>query len=102
MGSKRLRPFCASAKVSHRCCSRPLQRVVTDLGADVSFAQAVEKLVEHYGVLLAENTIRRITEGHAQAMYASTELLESWPQTPGVDVVIAQMDGGMRGHGCPR
>ncbi len=38
--TQRIRAFAQSAGVSHRGCSRPLQRVVTDLGADVPFAQA--------------------------------------------------------------
>lgn len=95
LGSLRLRPFATSAKVRHRCCSRPLQRVVTDFGADVPFAQVMDKLVEHYGILLSEICIRRITESHAQAIYESASLQTAWPQVPGVSVVIAQMDGGM-------
>ena len=93
--SKRLRPFAQSAKVSNRGCSRPLQRVVTDFGADVAFAQVMDKLIEHYGVLLGESTIRRITEGHAQAIFEAAQLNESWPTQPGAQIVIAQMDGGM-------
>jgi hypothetical protein len=72
-----------------------LQRVVTDFGADVAFAQAMDKLVEHYGVLLGESTIRRITEGHAQTIYETAQLNESWPAQTGAETVIAQMDGGM-------
>lgn len=84
-----------SAKVHHQGCSRPLQRVVTDFAADVPFAQAMDKLVEHYGVLLNESTIRRVTEGHARAMYEATELQDAWPERAGCDVVVAEMDGGM-------
>jgi len=65
-GTKRVRAFAQSANVSHRGCSRPLQRAVTDFGADQAFAQVMDKLVEHYGIVLGESTIRRITEGHAQ------------------------------------
>lgn len=90
-----MRPFCASAKVSHRCCSISLQRVVTDFGADVPFAQAMDKLVEHYGVLLSETIVRRITERHAQAIHAANRVDATWPEAPGVAVVVAQMDGGM-------
>jgi hypothetical protein len=90
-----VRPFAYSAKVSHRGCSRPLQRVVTDFGADVAFAQVMDKLVEHYGVVLGESTIRRITEGHAQTIFATTLLNASWLAPPGAATVIAQMDGGM-------
>ena len=69
--------------------------MVTDFGVDVAFAQVMDKLVEHYGVLLGESTIRRITEGHAQAIFEAVQLNESWPTQPGAQIVIAQMDGGM-------
>jgi hypothetical protein len=72
-----------------------LQRVVTDFAADVSFAQAMDKLVEHYGVLLCESTIRRITEHHAQQIFDSHTPQGTWPQQPGCDTIIAEMDGGM-------
>jgi hypothetical protein len=55
----------------------------------------VDKLVEHYGVLLAESTIRRLTEGHAQAIFDTVMLEEDWPAEVGQEVVIAEMDGGM-------
>jgi hypothetical protein len=69
--------------------------VVTDFAADVSFAQTMDKLVEHYGVLLPESTIRRITEYHAQQIFVRQTPQEAWPQQPGCDTVIAEMDGGM-------
>lgn len=69
--------------------------MVTDLAADVPFAQAMDKLVEHHGVLLSESTIRRITEGHAQQILETRELCQGWPQQPGCAAVVAEMDGGM-------
>jgi len=69
--------------------------VVTDFGADVAFAQVMDKLVEHYGVVLGESTIRRITEGHAQTIFETAQLNESWPAQTGPETVVAQMDGGM-------
>jgi len=93
-GSQRIRPFASRAKVRHRGCSRPLQRVVTDLAADVPFAQAIDKLVEHHGVLLSESTIRRMTEGPAQQRLETRELCQGWPQQPGCAVGVAEMDGG--------
>lgn len=91
-----LRAFSASAKVGNRCCSRPLQRVVTDFGADVAFAQVTDKLVEHYGVCLSESSIRRITQAHASVMQGELASADpQWPQRPGVEAVIAQMDGTM-------
>jgi len=81
--------------VHHRCCSRPLQRVVTDFGADVAFAQVMDKLVEHYGILLPASTIRRVTELHAQRIYATSLIDETWPDDEGRETVVVEMDGGM-------
>jgi hypothetical protein len=39
---------------------------MTDFGADLPYAKAMDKLVEHYGVVLAESTVRRVTHKHAQ------------------------------------
>lgn len=69
--------------------------MVTDFAADVSFAQTMDKLIEHYGVLLPESSIRRITEHHAQRIFDSQSAQKDWPQHPGCDAVIAEMDGGM-------
>lgn len=94
-GSKHVRPFVNQAKVRHRGCSRPLQRVITDFGADVSFAQVEDKLVEHYGIMLPESTIRRVTELHAQRIYTTTSVDENWPTEEGRETVVVEMDGGM-------
>ena len=94
-GTRRLRPFASSARVHHLGCSKPLQRAVTDFAADAPFAQAMDKLVEHYGVLLNDSTIRRITEGHAQRIFANTQLPDAWPTHEGAALVIVEMDGGM-------
>jgi hypothetical protein len=68
--------------------------VVTDFGADQAFAQVMDKLVEHYGILLGESTIRRITEGHAHKVFERSQA--DWPTPPGeASVLIVEMDGGM-------
>ena len=46
-------------------------------------------------MVLAESTIRRITEGHAQAIFEAVELDEVWPTQTGHEDLIAEMDGGM-------
>lgn len=69
--------------------------MVTDFGADVVFAQVEDKLVEHYGILLASSTIRRVTETHAQAICAATPVDEAWPSGAGSETVVVEMDGGM-------
>lgn len=95
-GSKRIRPFAQSAQVRHRGCSRPLQRVVTDFGADLPFAQTMDKLVEHYGVVLGESTIARITERHARAVFERAPAPQTWPIEAGIgSTIIVETDGGM-------
>ena len=94
--TKRIRPFVQSAQVSNRGCSSALQRVVTDFGADQAFARVMDKLVEHYGIVLGESTIRRITEGHARKIFETVQR----PATPskpsrGAAQIIVEMDGGM-------
>ena len=56
-----MRPFVLGAKVSPLGCSRPLQRAIVDFAADPPFAQARDKLKEHYGFAIGESTIQRIT-----------------------------------------
>jgi hypothetical protein len=46
----------------------PLQRAMTDLGADDSFAKATKKLKEHYGITISVSGERNITMFHASAM----------------------------------
>jgi len=96
-GSKRVRAFARSACVKARGCSRLLQRVVTDFAADVPFAKAMDKLVEHYGVVLGESTIRQITLHHAQAVHARSQ---GFPQglpdaAPAQQTFVTQTDGTM-------
>jgi hypothetical protein len=81
--------------VNHRGCSLPLQRVVTDLGADLPFAQAADKLQEHYGVTLSPSTICQVTEGHARALLTDDDDEPTWPTQTGAAIVIAELDGGM-------
>ena len=60
----------------------------------------MDKLVEHYGILLGESTIRRITEGHAHKIFERSHAQAEWLRPPGecageVAVLIVEMDGGM-------
>jgi hypothetical protein len=81
--------------VTPRGCSQPLQRAVTDFGADSPFQQAAQKLKEHYGVDLSVSTIRRITEGHAEVMFEEQVLGEHGRSQGGQAVIVVEMDGGM-------
>lgn len=63
-----LRPFKLSSGVNTRSYSMPLQRVMTDFGADSSFAGAIIKTKEHYGISIPISSERTITLRHANKM----------------------------------
>lgn len=92
-----IRPFAKSAGVQARSCSRRLQRSITDLGADLPYSQAMDKLVEHYGIVIPESTIRRVTLRHAKEIQKRSQgLPQGLPKkvSPG-QIFIAQVDGTM-------
>ena len=89
-----MRPFMRSAKVSPRGCSRPLQRAVTDFAAYQPFAPARMKLREHYGFEIGNNTIQRITLGHARALFASSRAEAAFPRAAGLLIqIVAEPTG---------
>ncbi len=96
--TKRLRPFAASAGVRARGCSRLLQRAVTDLGADLPYVKVMDKLVEHYGLVLGESTIRAITLTHAREIHRrSGGFAQGLPEPVAAEGLnfIAEIDGTM-------
>ena len=93
-GGERVRPFARAARVSCRGYSYGLQRVVTDFGADVSFARVPEKVREHYGIEIATSAIRALTEGHGAALESGAEVSVKLP-LGGVTRLVTEMDGSM-------
>jgi len=89
---KLLRPFSAAAAVT--CCgySLGLQRVLTDFGADHSFAQATAKVKEHYLIEVPASAARLYTHKHAAQMKEDLPQTTNLP-TGGVAQVIAETDG---------
>ncbi len=89
-----LRPFVANAKVRCRGYSLGLERAVTDLGADESFAKASAKMKEHYGLELSTGKLRAVVEKHGEQM-------QRVPERPlrlgagGVAALVAETDGSM-------
>ena len=73
----------------------PLQRVITDFGADEPFARVNDKLREHYGFEVPVSCIRAVTLRHGEAMLGDVKLSCEWPEHEGVRQVIAQSDGSM-------
>jgi len=61
-----LRPFKLSSGTNTRGYSMPLQRAMTDFGADESFMKASRKIQEHYGVAIPISGERSVTLAHAK------------------------------------
>lgn len=56
----------------------------------------MDKMVEHYGIVLSESTIARITEGHARAIFEAAPEAQGWPTQAGIrTAIIVETDGGM-------
>lgn len=87
-----MRPFAGAARVKCRGLSLGLQRAVVDFGADTSFAAAVEKVREHYGVTVSQSAARGVTEAHGAAMCMEPEVSVRLPRE-GVRELLAEIDG---------
>ena len=97
-GGEVRRPFCESAQVTPRGYSRPLQRAMTDFGADESFARAARKLMEHYGIAVPVSAIRTVTEHHGQALSereTNGAMVSAHSAEPTIEL-IAEIDGRKR------
>ena len=62
--------------MKNRGVSIPLQKVIIDFGADVSFGEAVKKIFGHYGVSLHSTTVRTHTLTNAEKMLQKSHDLE--------------------------
>lgn len=85
------RPFCERAQITHRAYSLPLQRALTDFGAEKSFGGAVKRMREHYGIDVGASAVREHTLAHAKAIGA----IEHSPPPQAVKTLVSQMDGSM-------
>ena len=84
-----------SAKITARCCSLPLQQVLTDFGSDNAFGQVPNKLREHYGIEVPVSTVRKTTEHHAGQMLAQEENQQKELKTAGCKILVGEIDGCM-------
>ena len=94
-GKQIIGPFCQSAKVFCRYYSTPLQRIITDFGADVAFGRIPKKLQEHYGINVPISSAQKITLTHAAQMWKENQTQTQIPREKGVGQLIVQMDGSM-------
>lgn len=91
---KLCRPFQNRAEVSCRSYSIRLQRAIADFGADVPFAQVREKILEHYGIHIANGAAATITESHANRL-SETDMTPAVRPANGALTLIAETDGSM-------
>ena len=90
-----MRPFSQSARVSCRSYSTPLQRIITDFGADVPFGRIPKKLQEHYGITVPVSSAQKITQNHAALVLREHQTQTQIPAQKGVSQLIVEMDGSM-------
>lgn len=86
-----LRPFCDRAQVHHRGYSWPLQRVLTDFGAESSFGRAAQRIKEHYRIELSVSAVRKHTLHHGRKIAAMAGAVQPLPAR----AVVTQIDGSM-------
>ena len=75
--------------------SQPLQRVLTDFGAESSFGKAVEHLKEHYGIEVPSGAVRQMTERHAEVMLGEQQVCRELSESGSQSQLIGEMDGSM-------
>lgn len=73
----------------------PLQRVMTDFGADNAFNKVPQKLNEHYGIDMPESTIRHTTLNHALEMVEQRDAINLELKKQGEEIQIGEIDGSM-------
>lgn len=91
------RPFSLRAGVGSRGYSLPLQRALTDFGADVPFAEVVKKMREHYNLEVSVSAVRAITEAHGERLRAQQEdqLIRQLGPAAGWERMITEADGSL-------
>ena len=69
----------------------PLQRALTNFGADVSFGEASKKMKEHYGIEVPACVIEKVILKHAEGF---SDWMPEETQKH-AKVLVTKMDGGM-------
>jgi hypothetical protein len=96
------RPMKEVFHIEGRGTTEAVKRAATDFGIEKSFGRASRQFMEHYGFELSSSTMMRTTEKSATAAqrYLEERLEEGKksydePQSkrPGVDVMVAELDG---------
>jgi hypothetical protein len=82
-----IRPFSEYCEVRCREYSLPLQRRITDFGADVPFGKVPDRIREHYGITVPSASVRKITEKHAERVKNKESLLSVIPEADGEEYI---------------
>lgn len=82
--------------------SNPLQRKITDFGADAAFGKVNDKLMEHYGITAPISSVRNITFQHAEVILAQQRKELGHAVMPAQEVIISETDGSMVPMVTPR
>ena len=92
-----VRPFSVAAEVHCRGYSLPLQRIITDFGADILFGRIPAKLHEHRGISVPVSSAQAMTRHHTEAIFKIQleTLKRDIPAIDGVECVIVEIDGSM-------
>ena len=89
-----IRPFCRAARVRCRGYSQPVQRRLTDFGAELAVGQVPAKLQEHYGIEVPVSAVRTLTEAQARPIHVQEPGPPPLP-AQGVAWGIAETAGSM-------
>jgi hypothetical protein len=73
-------------------CSRRLQRVLVDFGAESAFAPASHRVREHYGIEMPVSAVRDCTLRHGKAIAVVAEEIK--PRR-NAKTIVTEMDGSM-------
>jgi hypothetical protein len=71
----------------------PLQRRITDFGADNALGKISNKLEEYYGISVPVSSFQAITERHARAIKESRNLNTQISSENLVDHLVVERDG---------
>lgn len=90
-----IRPFSEAAQVYCHARSFLLQKAFTDFSAEGSFAQATQRIKEHYGVDIATSTTRIDVEKHAHQVSKMSEKFFDANMLSASEIIIGETDGAM-------
>ena len=93
--NKLVRPFSCNAEIKFNGYTQLLQRRITDFGSEHSFGKAVKRIKEHYGIILPESSIRKITQAHGENLLMKIEMPSGSNNANGVKQAIIETDGCM-------